>query len=240
MGTANLESGSAPVPAIERGLASEGSRLREEIIRAVREVRDLNAIIERSPSCTYIKASDGQVLATNTIYDQTFGNGIGAAGRYTQAYLDQTILPVSENSDALVICGCSFVEFRNAGRTSDGQAVQFHTVKYSLLGIGHPKLAILGLTDVVDVAADPSGFKVLSLARRWQLFEQLSERDRECAVLFALGERTKTIAERFSVTDKTIDNRRAAILKALRLKNTMELTRLLCRLQDNGFSDFGL
>lgn len=219
----------------------EVEKLSVRVVRAVRELRDINAIIEECPHSVYIKAADGQMLFTNTVYDQLFGKGgVTSTGRYSQAFLDEIILPISKHSDALILSGCTLVKFDHPGRDSNKQSLLLRSVKKSLLGIGHPKIAILGVTQVLEVSDDDSRQKILSLARSWRLFASLDERDRECATMMVRGEKTKAIAEKFGVTDKTVDNRRAVILKTLNLKNPMELTRLLCRLQDNGFCDFGL
>ncbi|WP_197356600.1 helix-turn-helix transcriptional regulator [Aureliella helgolandensis] len=221
-------------------LADEGVQLVRAIASAVTSLSDLRSVIEPSQNCVYIKSADGQILFTNSNHDRVFGSGATSTGRYSKTFLDETVVPVSEHSDRLITNGCAFVQFQNPGRDSNGQIVLLQTVKFSLLGIGHPKLAILGVTEILEVAEQEPSKRVLSLSRSWHIFTQLDERDRKCAAMFAHGEKTKAIAEKFGVTDKTIDNRRVGILKAFGLNNTMELTRLLCRLQDNGFCDLGL
>ncbi len=196
-------------------------------------------ILDQSEHCVYLKSADGQVLLANSNYDKCFCRGQSAVGRYGHSYLDEMIGPVSQQSDALILSGCSFIQLNHVGRDGEGQDVQLQTVKLSLLGEGHAKAAILGLTKVMHVGNDEQTLRIVSLAHSWRTFQSLDERDRQIAVEIAHGAKAKGLALKFTVTEKTIDNRRAKLLEALGLKNPMELARLLVRLQDNGFNDFG-
>ena len=139
----------------------------------------------------------------------------------------------------MILAGCTNTIFEHAGRDVDGRSVLCRTYKQSLLGLGHSQLAIFGATKVMHLESE-SAQKILDLARYWQLFQGLDGRDREIAKMLASGERIKTISQQFDVSEKTIDNRRNVILGQLSLVKPTELTKLLVRLQDNGFYDFGL
>jgi DNA-binding NarL/FixJ family response regulator len=114
------------------------------------------------------------------------------------------------------------------------------TAKRSLLGCGIGKAAILGLTRILSTGPDEKTLRSLGLSHSWMQFRSLEERDRQIALGLAAGHSAKHLGAQHSVTDKTIDNRKARILEKLGLKNTNELAILLSRLQDRGYADFGL
>lgn len=224
----------------QNGLDAEATELANRLIETLRTTSDSCDVLTATAHCVYVKSVDGQILFTNASYDTVFGHGVSPVGRYASAFLDDVIGTVAAESDKLLLNGCSTIQFDHPGRDSQGRELRLRTVKKSLLGMGHPKAAILGLTQVLHVSADEHALKVFGLARHWQVFQRLDERDRRIAVLLSEGAKSRPIAEQFDVTEKTVDNRRSHILRHLGLKNTMDLARLLCRLQDNGFCDFGL
>lgn len=208
-------------------------------MHSITEPDAVQQILDSFPHAVCVKSSKGLVLHSNVQYQQVFGGELSAVGRLSQSYLDQTIVPVSKSSDDLILAGCTRMEFEHAGCDADGRSLQLRTYKQSLLGAGHPQLAIFSSSMITRVEK-ASTQKILGLARHWQLFLRLDARDQEIAKMLAQGERIKTVSAQFDVSEKTIDNRRNVILSQLALSRPTELTKLLVRLQDNGFSDFGL
>lgn len=218
-------------------LVLEAKRLHSKILSA-ESSSELVSIIEKSPRCVYVKSADGTILFGNSPYERIFSGGI-TNGRNSQQFLDSTILGVSQHSDQLILAGCDTVLFEHHGRDKTGRQVRMHTVKKSLLGCQQARAAILGIT-AAETHEDQEAMKLIALSRCWDIFRNLAERDREIAVAIAKGQKSRSLAELYEVTDKTIDNRRTHVLKVLELENTMDLARLLTRLQDNGYCDFGL
>lgn len=225
--------------AIDKDFGQKCKALCQAVMDVIAEPTRVQEVIEAFPHSVYVKSSTGVVLHSNRMYREMFAGDTSVIGRFSKSFLNDTIKPVSESSDALILAGCTNTLFEHAGRDVDGRSVLCETYKQSLLGLGHSQLAIFGVTKVVHVE-DESAQKVLDLARYWQMFQGLDGRDREIAKMLAAGERIKTISKEFDVSEKTIDNRRQVILSQLSLVKPTELTKLLVRLQDNGFYDFGL
>lgn len=220
--------------------AVEVDRLYQVIVDTIREPGDVHPIVERYQDAVYVKAADGQLVLTNRSYEEIFAGPVSALGRFGKDFLDATLKPASRCSDQLIISGCTQVEFEHYGRDANGRSLVFRTLKRSLLGAGHPKMAILGVTRILEVTEDERLQQILSLSKYWYLFSRLHARDREVAGAISRGEKIKTIAARLDLSEKTIENRRAAILAKLSLETPLDLVKLLVRFQDNGFADFGL
>ena len=118
--------------------------------------------------------------------------------------------------------------------------VMCRTFKRSMLGIGPPQLALFCVTQIMVTIECEDAQRVLNLSKRWRLFLDLDPRDQMIARLLGRGEKVRAIAAQVDVSEKTIDNRRNAILEHLSLANPHDLIKLMVRLQDNGFCDFGL
>ncbi len=221
-------------------LNKETDQLASEINEAIRLKYSFMDAINQSQNCVVVKAADGQVLFSNRVFDKYYNDGSTAVGRKMSAILEECVVPISEHSDQLLLRGCESIVLRFPGRDRSGDASHCYIAKRSLLGSGHPKIAILCVTRFEARVSSDTPHMRLNLAARYRIFERLDQRDRECAVMIASGKRSREIAALFGVSNKTVDNRRTSILRAFGLKNTMELTCLLCRFQDNGFCDFGL
>ncbi len=194
--------------------------------------------LETADCCAFVKSSDGEVLMANSIYEQTFSGRI-TVGRKADSFLEERIATVARHSDQLVLSGSETTLFSHHGQDAQGREVHMHTVKKSLLGCSQPRAAILGLS-ALQPANNDASTRLFKLSQRWEVFKSLPERDREIAIALCKGERSRSLSTIHSVTEKTIDNRRTSVLKELELENVMELARLLTRLQDNGYCDFGL
>ncbi|QDV23659.1 helix-turn-helix transcriptional regulator [Aureliella helgolandensis] len=228
------------LPLWEAELLDEGQRLLRNITECVRGSVDIQSEIEPNPLCVYIKSSEGQMLYTNSAYERVFGGKMMSAGRLSMAYLNGALQKVAHDSDMLILRGSNYAFADHVGENASGRSMHLQTIKHSLLGVGHPKLAILGITQVLKFFDEQPHSSVRNLEEYWTAFRLLPERDQQCAVMISLGMKSKAIAEKLNVSDKTVDNRRDAILRSLGLSNPMEMACLLCRFQDNGFGQFGL
>lgn len=194
--------------------------------------------LELADCCAFVKSSDGEVLIANSVYERTFSGSI-AGGRKADSFLDERIATVARHSDQLILSGCETALFSHHGRDAQGRELHLYSVKKSLLGSSQPRAAILGLT-VLQPANTEGASRLFKLTQHWEVFKALPERDREIAIALCKGERSRTLSMKHNVTEKTIDNRRTSVLTELELDNVMDLARLLTRLQDNGYCDFGL
>ncbi len=229
---------------LENGEASfqaEVGQLYKDVLTAIRTRESIASLIDPWHDPIYLKTADGQMLLTNTAYEHTFAGDANSVGRFHSDFLNETIKPIASSSDAMILHGCISVEFDHAGRDQHGRLLMFRSIKKSLLGSGHPRAAILGVSRIIQVQSEnPGAQRLLDLARVWEIFTTLDLREKKVAVLVAKGESVKDMALILDVSDKTIENRRNAAMKKLGIDSQAALIRLMVRFQDNGFQDFGL
>ena len=225
----------------ESTFANEVDELRETLKSAWRNIDPVEPIINAWPDPIYIKSADAQILFANSVYEHTFAGTASSVGRFSADYLNDTIKPVSRRSDALMIAGCTFLEFRHPGRDQDGRSLLLRSIKRSLLGCGHTRAAVLGVTRIVEVTSEDSPvMKMLDLSAAWERFSKLDQKEIDVATLVSKGESVKHMAKLLGVSDKTVENRRNAAMRAVGANTQADLIRLMVRFQDNGFGDFGL
>ena len=140
----------------------------------------------------------------------------------------------------MIASGCQFVEFEHPGTDAQGRDVLFRSLKRSLLHLKKPNLGIFCVTRIIEVRSSEMTANPPNLIQQWCVFQTLSEEERDVALQTIRGIRVKEIADRLGVSTKTVDNRRSAVLSKLSVQNPFELTKLMVRLHDNGFTDFGL
>ncbi len=216
------------------------SKLTATVRSAIQTKTPVISVIEHLPDFVYLKSTDGTMLVHNSAYELMFSNQTPPTGRHSTAFLNETIIPTSQHSDAMIVAGADELMFWHPGRDCEGRLVCFRTFKASLLGLGHPRKAILGISRLVSVDPDDRVLKLLPLSQSWQSFSTLRDRDRGIAAAIARGERTKRIADDMACSEKTVENTRSAVLKHLNLDSPAELIKLMVRLQDSGYCDFGL
>lgn len=224
----------------ETQLSRVGHGIYEKLVDALNKSRSLGSVFDGVEDAAYVKSTDGQLVLSNVVYDQMFTGSVSAIGRYSYKYLDSSMMHLSRTSDELILNGCDFVEFEHGGRNSAGDTFSMRTFKKSLIGIGHPNMAILGVTRTLKRIQARALDKVHSLADAFREFSGLESRDQQIAISLAQGVKVKQLAGDLNVSEKTIENRRAVIYRALSLDGSAALVKTLVRLQDNGFGDFGL
>ncbi|GIW98032.1 MAG: hypothetical protein KatS3mg111_1365 [Pirellulaceae bacterium] len=226
------------------GVESDYARLAmtiyERLVLAVRTEQSIYDAIESSQAAVYVKAADGQILHSNSTYNRLFTAREPAAGRYPHAYLHHSLHAVSEASDALILNGADQVEFVHQGCTGSGDAVVLRTFKKALSGLAGPKMAILGVSRIERYLSPVEVKRLQELADAWRVVQSWDARDREIARKLVSGERMQRVADALGVSVKTIENRRKALFESLGVKSMPEFVKILVRLQDRGFEDFGL
>jgi DNA-binding CsgD family transcriptional regulator len=197
-------------------------------------------VIDDVSEAVFVKSSDGQIVLSNQPYDHNFAGRVTAVGRNAETYLDKSVWLVANASDGLILNGCDYTEFAHSGLNSRGETIAMRTFKKSLLGIGHPRMAILGVIQIDSVVDANNVARIQDLTAYWRSFVAMDERDKIIAEGIASGKKVKDIAQELDVSEKTIENRRSIIYRNLSINGPTELVKVLVRLQDNGFSDFGL
>lgn len=211
-------------------------------LRCIEKNMAFEAFFEEEAAPIYVKSSDLKIMYSNGAYQSTFAPDASPIGRTADAFLRATIVPVSRDSDDMILRGCTQVFFDHFGHAGNGQAMLLRTAKLSLQAAGHPSFAILGITvvkEVVGPSPDPVS-RMAILANQWKAFCQLSSTDREVAVLLARGMNPMQIAGQLDVSKRTVENHRGDILRTLGLESPVDLIKLLVRLQERGFGDLGV
>ena len=224
----------------ESELAQIGYGIYTRLVSAIRSGQTPNTALQNESEAIYIKATDGQIVLNNSVYDQYFSAEIPAIGRYAQTFLDRSVAVIARISDEMLIHGADWLEFCHSGLTTRGENVMMRTYKKSLLGVGHPRMAILGVTRIERILESNDAARLQTLADTWRKFERLDTRDQGIAIGIAQGKKLKELAKEMNVSEKTIENRRSHVYKTLDIDGPTELVKLLVRIQDNGFQDLGL
>ncbi len=163
-------------------------------------------------------------------------------GLLGDSLVSQELGRLSALSDDLILSGCTDLIFDHLGHDSDGKPISMSTAKFSLLGLGHRSMAILGVTRLratLDHIADRR-IRASTLCEKWSQLESLDADDRQIALQLVGGQSVGEIAAERSVSTRTIENRRMRILKQLDVDSPLELAKLLIKLQENGFGDLHL
>ncbi len=211
-----------------------------EVLSSLESGTTLSERLKQEADAVYIKSVEGKILMSNRAYETMFSDEKLTLGRPGSSYLTDSVQEVARLSDNMLLTGCQVIQFDHVGHDSAGRDVRFRTYKRSLLGMGHPTMAIVGVTRLLEVIGNSGVIRLNTLKDQWKSFSQLDDFDRAIAIGLGRGISVGDIAAEHNVTKKTIENHRAAILKALKLNSPVELIKLVVRLQENGFGDFGV
>ena len=211
-----------------------------EVLSSLESGTTLSERLKQEADAVYIKSVEGKILMSNRAYETMFSDEKLTLGRPGSSYLTDSVQEVARLSDNMLLTGCQVIQFDHVGHDSAGRDVRFRTYKRSLLGMGHPTMAIMGVTRLLEVIGNSGVIRLNTLKDQWKSFSQLDDFDRAIAIGLGRGISVGDIAAEHNVTKKTIENHRAAILKALKLNSPVELIKLVVRLQENGFGDFGV
>ena len=215
-------------------------RICSNVFQTLRQGASPEPVIAGQGDPISIKDVEGRILLCNRAYNHTFVGSDSPAGRPATSFLAETVASVATHSDSLILGGCSFILFDHVGHDLGGRAIRFIRLKHSLLGLGHPTMAIIEVTRMVELLGECPEKPVRDLLDLWATFRQLDELDRNIAIGLAQGKSVSLIAQENGVTKKTIENHRSAIIRTLRFDSPIDLIKLVVRLQENGFGDYGV
>ena len=215
-------------------------RIGSDIVEAIHNQGLVEDVVRNQLDPIYIKSIDGTILLTNRAYNATFSSTQSPLGRMGSSFLTDSIVSISSLSDAMIADGCASLFFEHVGHDVEGREMRFLTHKRSLLGQGHPTMAILGITRPLELISTGAKKPRHTLRQHWHAFNGLDELDRNIAVGLARGKNVTAIAVENGVTKKTIENHRAAILRAFGFDSPIDVVKLIVRFQENGFGDFAV
>ena len=215
-------------------------RVTSNIVTCLESGSELEGHLTREADAVCIKSVDSRVLASNMAYEKMFADDKLTLGRVGCSYLNESLQKIAKHSDVMLLDGCQVIQFDHIGRDSLNRDVRFRTYKRSLLGMGHPTMAILTVARALEVIGNSAVARLRGLKDQWRLFCTLDDFDRQIAIGLGRGQSVAIIASHHNVTKKTIENHRSALLKTLDLDSPVSLIKLVVRLQENGFGDFGV
>lgn len=216
-------------------------RITELAIQCLQQRVLFHEAFVHEPESIYIKSADRRIVYSNPAYMDIFPNVSHVIGLNGDGYLDESIAHPAKASDTMVLSGCQRVCFDHVGKDGRGRSILFRTEKRSLLGLGHPSVAIIGVSSILCVIEKPDpAMRMATLPDRWARFQKLDEQDKEIAILSSQGRNASEIACELAVSKRTVENRRNSIQSSLKVDSQVELAKLMVRLQDNGFGEFGV
>ena len=218
------------------------SKLMEKVVEMIANATSMEEVLGNEPDCVFLKSAEGTVLYSNRACQEIFSKECLLVGRRAESLISKSIAQFAKWSDGLIMSGCGHIMVDHLGHNGNGERIRLSTAKYSLLGYGHPAIAILGITRIHEVLADSSDrrIQVNALAEKWSRFQRLNSSKRDIAVQLVQGMNMQQIADLRDVSRRTIENHRGSILKELGVANPIELAKLLVRFQVSGFGDLKL
>ncbi len=216
---------------------AEGNAIYSVVANAIKNGDPLEDLLEPLPDAIYLTSRDGRLEWANSSFLYLFAGSLDRSVQLPP--VDITYDPLARMSDDMIVGGCDALEFQYKSYDARHRAIILRTLKRSLAECGDPRIAIFGMTRVVEIV-DPTGEDpVARIKRLWGCFQQLSERDQGVLTGLARGEKLKDVAKRMRITEKTVDNRRKAALKLLGLKSQVDLVAMFVRFHDKGYGNFG-
>lgn len=212
----------------------------EKVLESLSETIPNFDWLDQVEDCIYIKNYKSKLLFSNIAYNRVFSNGQSNVGLLTSTYLDNSILEVSKQTDALIFGGSRNVECEHAGLGAEGKMYAMQTYKANLQPAHRSEFAILGITRPIHVIDDISAKLVLDLRVFLDKYQTLSNRDQEICRLVSLGHTCKEIGDQHGLTTRAIELRKQKIFAELGISKSIELAKNLVRLEERGFLDIGL
>jgi len=216
-------------------------QIAEIVIQAVAGDWESISQINEFRDCIYLKNLEGVLVYVNQSYIESFSPpNQSPLGRSGENFLGPTIIDVSKHTDEIITGGSNSLDCEHSGRAQDGRLYAMRTHKRSLTSLGNPGLAILGITRLEKILREGQPDLRHDFAEQFRVFQTLGEVDREIARLIAMGVTAREVAQQLELTPRTVELRKKKILDAFQFDRTIELVKLLVRLEDRGFLDLGL
>lgn len=217
-------------------------RIYRGVSEAVRNGASIEAVINRENVPVYLKSVDKRILAFNDVYKRTFTPDALPLGKFGESFLHETVIPISQASDRMIMTGATALIFDHYGNDADGDAMLFRTAKFNLIGRNRSTFAVLGITKIekrIETKGRDLSRNAL-LARQFELLQGLSTEDRQLAISIGQGKTPVEISSNLDVSRRTFETRRTDLLKAMQVDTPLELVKLLVRLDERGYADLNL
>jgi hypothetical protein len=216
----------------------------EAVTRAMELVNrwlvDHNDVAELSefPDGVFVRNLDRTLVLSNAAYRALFPPGQAANGRSSRMYLSANVGRISEGSDALLVEGVKSVELEHEFDLTHGERYSLRVHKRLIRGQEHPPYLVGVLRPIArhETGAPPRP-DLTAAARLVNAFDEI---DLKICRGICGGATNQSLSGDLGMTTRAIEMRRQKILTQLGLSQTVELVKLLVRLQDRGFLDLGI
>lgn len=186
----------------------------------------------------YLKNRERVLSHVNSAYQIFFANEELPTGKHSDSILTESVAKVSAQTDAMMRDGYSRIELEHAGVGPGDIRYLMRTHKIDLSSHRYEPYAILGVSIPTRMLGD-SGEQHSKVEDLFLIYESFDQDDKQICSMYALGESTRSIAERIGRSAKTIENHRHRILDRLGLAKPVQIIRLLVRFEERGLiSDF--
>jgi hypothetical protein len=198
-----------------------------------------SAELDQLPEGVFVRNLDGTLVLSNAAYRSLFEPGQASAGRSSRIYLSADMRRISEATDALLLDGVKSIEMQHEFEGVPGQRHDLIVHKRLLRGPEHPPYLVGVLR---SLARHETGTRtprpdLKSAARIVGGFDDV---DLKICRGVCGGATNQALSAELGMTTRAIEMRRQKILSQLGLSHTVELVKLLVRLQDRGYLDLGI
>lgn len=189
---------------------------------------------ERFSDPVYFKTTEGVVVHSNSAYRKFFSKGVAPVGRLASTFLDNSIISVSKNTDALIASGVQNIQFEHLCLGPNNDWYMVRTFKKGLMEHSDGAYEILGISRPIWV--EESSLVRVPLEEKLVIYEQLDAKNKRICILFAEGRSASEIGQLLDVTSKTVDNRRKKILELFEFEQSIDIVKMMVRFEERGYS----
>lgn len=187
----------------------------------------------------FVRNLERTLVLSNAAYRELFDPGQAATGRSSRVYLPPEMVRISDASDALLFEGVKSVEVEQESETAPGQRYDFLVHKRMLRGPEHPPY-LVGIVRPIARHAQGSQAPRADLRAAARIVAGFDDVDLRICRGICGGATNQALSVDQGMTTRAIEMRRQKILTQLGLNHTVELVKLLVRLQDRGHLDLGI
>lgn len=195
--------------------------------------------LDEMPDGVFVRNLERTLVLSNTAYRNLFEPGKASTGRSSRVYLSSDLARISDASDALLLEGVKSIEMHHEFEGTPGQRYDMVVHKRLLLGPEHPPY-LVGVLRLLTQHESGSQSPPVDLRTAARVVGAFDEVDLKICRGICGGATNQALSGDLGMTTRAIEMRRHKILGQLGLSHTVELVKLLVRLQDRGYLDLGI
>lgn len=196
------------------------------------------AELHEFPDGIFVRNLERTLVLSNAAFRALFPPGQVSNGRSSRIYLSASVRRYSEGSDALLIDGVKSLELEHEFDLNPGEKWDLRVHKRLIRGQDHPPYLVGILRPIARHDTDVQPRPDLIDAAR--LVGEFDEIDLKICRGICSGATNQVLSGDLGMTTRAVEMRRQKILAQLGLNQTVELVKLLVRLQDRGYLDLGI